>query len=72
VEDFFGWVISNKEWLFSGLGLVIVAWVGRLIFKKIHASSTQNIRSGDNSTNVQANRDINIGTKKKGKDVGKG
>jgi len=72
LEEFVAWVIDNKQWLFSGVGLVVVAWVGRLIFKKRYASSTQTIRSGDSSTNVQAGRDVNIGTKKKGNDVEEG
>ncbi|WP_353254247.1 hypothetical protein [Salinisphaera sp. PC39] len=71
MENVFAWVIDNKEWLFSGVGLAVVAWVGRLIFKKTSASSTQTIRSGDGSTNVQAGRDVNIGTKKKGNDAEK-
>lgn len=72
MEDFVAWVIDNKEWLFSGVGLVVVAWVGRLIFRRTYASSTQTVRSGDSSTNVQAGRDVNIATKKMGNDVGKG
>lgn len=68
MERFVTWVIANKQWLFSGAGLVIVAWVGRLIFNKRSASSTQTIRSGDSSTNVQAGRDVSIGMKK-GNDV---
>jgi hypothetical protein len=72
LEEFVAWVIDNKQWLFSGVGLVVVAWVGRLIFKKRYASSTQTIRSADSSTNVQAGRDVNIGTKKKGNDVEEG
>lgn len=68
MEDFVAWFIDNKEWLFSGVGLVVVAWVGRLIFKKTYASSPQTIRSGDSSTNVQAGRDVSI-EKKKGNDV---
>lgn len=69
MEEFVAWVIDNKQWLFSGAGLVVVAWMGRLIFKKRYASSTQTIRSGDSSTNVQAGRDVSIGTKKNGNDV---
>ncbi|MFA5494233.1 MAG: hypothetical protein WC247_05600 [Porticoccaceae bacterium] len=65
MKEFLAWVIDNKEWLFSGAGLMIVAWVGRLIFKKKYTSSTQTIRSGDSSTNVQAGRDVSIGTKRK-------
>ena len=69
MEGFSAWIINNKEWLFSGIGLAVVAWVGRLIFKQTFASSVQTIRSADGSTNVQAGRDVNIGTKKKGSDV---
>lgn len=69
MEDFVAWVIDNKEWLFSGVGVVVVAGVVRLILKKTYASSTQTIRSGDRSTNVLVGRDVSIGTKKKGNDV---
>ena len=69
MEDFVALIIDNKEWLFSGVGLVVIAWAVRLIFKKTNASSTQTIRSGDSSTNVQAGRDVNIATRKKGNDV---
>lgn len=66
----FDWVLKNKEWLFSGIGVVVVSWVGG-IFKKTKASSTQTIRAGNNSTNVQAGSDVSIGTMKNGSDVGK-
>ena len=72
MEDFFSWVINNIEWLFSGVGLVVVAWVVRLVFKRAYASSTQTIRSGDSSTNVQAGRDVKLATKKNGNDVEEG
>lgn len=62
-------LFDNKEWLFSGLGLMIIAWIGRLFYKQRQITSSQNIRSGDTSTNVQAGRDVNIGTKKKRHDV---
>lgn len=28
------WLIENKEWLFSGIGVVFVCWVVGKIFKK--------------------------------------
>lgn len=71
MEDFVAWVIGNKKWLFSGAGIVVVAWMGRLIFKKTCATSSQKIHSGDSSVNVQAGRDVNISTNKKGNDVEK-
>jgi len=69
LDEFAAWVIDNKQWLFSGVGVVVVTLMGRLIFKKRYASSTQTIRSGDSSTNVQAGRDVNIGTEQKRSDV---
>jgi len=73
MEDLITWVIDNKEWLFSGVGLLVVAWVVRHIFKKkTYASSTQTIRSGDSSTNIQAGRDAKIVTKKMENDEEKG
>ena len=71
MEYFVSWVIDNKEWLFSGVGVVVVAWLARLIFKRVCASPTQTIRSGDRSTNIQAARDVNISTKRLGNDVEK-
>jgi hypothetical protein len=54
------WVVDNKEWLFSGVGIVVVLWIGRAIFKVRQAKSSQKIRSGNNSINMQAGRDIKI------------
>lgn len=69
MEAMSAWLISNKEWLFSGGGVVLVSWVGRILFKRMQESSTQTIRSGDSSNNVQAGRDAYIGTKNKSNDV---
>jgi hypothetical protein len=62
--DITTWVIENKEWLFSGAGLAAIVWIGRFFCKKRYATSTQTIRSGGKSINVQAGRDINIGSQK--------
>lgn len=69
MEAIFAWVINNKEWLFSGVGIVLFASLGRAICKRTHASSEQSIRSGDSSNNIQAGRDVNVGMTKKGSDV---
>lgn len=69
MEKFVTWVIDNAPWLFSGLGIVIVGWLVRLIFNKTAASSTQIIRSGDSSKNIQAGRDVSVGMEKKRSDV---
>ena len=62
------WVLNNKEWLFSGVGLVVIAWIGRVVYKRRHTTSIQNIQSGSNSKNIQAGRDVNISSNPKGKD----
>lgn len=54
------WAIENKEWLFSGVGLALLAGLGSIIFNKRHTTHTQTIKSGNNSTNMQSGRDINI------------
>lgn len=71
MEELLAWIIKNKEWLFSGVGVAVGAWLVSFIFKKPPASSTQTLRSGNSSTNFQAGRDVNIGTKRKGTDVEK-
>jgi len=70
LEALWAWVVSNKEWLFSGIGVMVFTLIAQVIFKKTNASSTQTIRSGDGSTNVQGGRDVNIGTRKENNDVG--
>ena len=69
MEAMSAWVFSNKEWLFSGIGVMVFAWVVQVIFKKTNASSTQTIRSGDGSTNIQGGRNVNIGASSKKNDV---
>jgi len=54
---------GHKEWLFSGIGVFIL---GSLVnfFRKKNDSSTQIIRSGNASINIQAGRDIDLGINK--------
>ena len=56
------WIIDNKEWIFSGVGVfVLTLAVGVFIKKQFSSKQIQN--SGSKSTNYQAGSDINIGTK---------
>ncbi len=64
------WGADNIELLLSVAG-VVLALISLFIFNKRRKSYTQTIRSGDSSTNVQAGRDINVGTRKTKKDVEK-
>lgn len=68
-DAFIHLVLNNKEWLFSGVGVLAISWVGRHFYKQRQTTSSQKILSGNNSTNLQSGRDINFGTRKKGDDV---
>ena len=63
--NFMNWIIDNKEWIFSGIGVFILTLIIGLFFKNKSKSSKLNLKSGnksikfqigesdDNSTNVQ-------------------
>jgi hypothetical protein len=53
------WIWQNKEWVFSGVGVAIVA--GVIAWFRRSPGSGQSQRSGKNSVNIQAGRDINLG-----------
>lgn len=56
------WILNNKDWIFSGIGVSVIAglmaWVARRKNKP-----TQKQSSGSGSVNIQAGRDIDIGPK---------
>lgn len=57
------WINNNKEILFSGLGVAIITWLLNFIFKKKNKQQkdiNQSQKSGNNSTNYQAGRDIKL------------
>ena len=54
------WIIANKEWLFSGVGVLVISLIVHIIYKYRQPEITQNIQSGDSSINIQSGRDINI------------
>lgn len=56
------WMIDNKEWLFSGVGIFIIT-VGISIFTNKKREIKQTQKSGSNSKNYQSVGDINIGNK---------
>ncbi|MDV6345586.1 hypothetical protein [Nitrosomonas sp. Is37] len=69
MDDLLSWIIAEKQWLFSGVGLVVLTGIIRVIYKGRQAASSQNIRSGNNSMNIQAGRDIKINSKPKRNNV---
>ncbi|WP_282074828.1 response regulator [Maribacter aquivivus] len=48
-------ITNNYEWIFSGIGVLILGWIGNYIYKKYNSSeaeksSTNGIQSGNNIT----------------------
>lgn len=56
------WMIDNKEWLFSGVGVFAITVIISIITSK-KRTIKQTQKSGSNSTNYQSSGDINIGSK---------
>jgi hypothetical protein len=58
------WLIDNKEWVFSGIGIPICVWIITLIVKKKNAPkipvSGQSQTSGNHSTNIQGGNDVTV------------
>lgn len=55
------WINENKEWIFSGVGVIVISAIINAIFKgKKRKRLTQNQNSGKNSTNIQAGGDIKL------------
>lgn len=54
------WIITNKDWIFSGAGVFIISLIIGLFSKKA-ISRKQIQKSGKNSTNYQAGENITIG-----------
>ncbi|WP_209403715.1 LPXTG cell wall anchor domain-containing protein [Pseudozobellia sp. WGM2] len=53
------WIIENKDWLFSGLGISIIGF-GYYLIRRKKRNKEQMQKGGKNSTNLQAGGDINI------------
>jgi hypothetical protein len=58
------YVVENKDWIFSGIGVLAITWLLTAL-KKSRPSAKQTINSGAKSKNVQALGNINISTKRK-------
>jgi hypothetical protein len=56
------WIITNKEWLFSGIAIAIpLAIIGWLFSSR---GNKQVQKGGDNSTNIQVGGNLKIGGNK--------
>ena len=56
------WFSSNKEWIFSGIGAVIIGIIITWLIRR-SPSKKQIQKSGNNSINIQAGDNLNINTK---------
>ncbi|NRT90080.1 hypothetical protein [Clostridium beijerinckii] len=55
------WIIENADWIFSGIGVTIILIIGGLFFKKkLDSKNVQTINSGNNSTNIQGGKNVNV------------
>lgn len=53
------WLLANKEWVFSGIGVLALSLlIGFFQHKKNGKSIKQRQRSGANSTNIQVGGDL--------------
>ena len=56
------WVLDNKEWIFSGIGVFILSVIFACILKG-KRSIRQSHKSGNSSTNLQSAGDMKVGLK---------
>ncbi|WP_081682244.1 hypothetical protein [Pseudacidovorax intermedius] len=54
------WIVQNKEWFFSGVGATILALIVGFF---LNSKGGMSQKSGKNSNNYQAGKNINIGGK---------
>jgi hypothetical protein len=58
------WLIDNKEWVFSGIGVFVLSLFLQFLFNKKESKSIkQKIKSGKNSINIQAGGDVKFDKK---------
>lgn len=53
------WIIENKEWIFSGVGVVVISTIVGFLFNKNQKAIKMKQKSGKNSTNIQIGGDYN-------------
>lgn len=67
-DELLTWCLNNKQWLLSGIGTVTIVAIIRFIVNNRQSTSSQIIRSGNNSTNIQAGSNIHLATNVKEND----
>ena len=57
----FRWLVANREWIFSGVGVAVIgSFVGWLVHRDRAIRSNQTQHGGVDSLNLQAGRDITV------------
>lgn len=63
------WIIDNKEWVFSGIGVFVLAIIWNWLCRRKRASSiNQTQTSGTRSNNYQSAGDLSVSNTEKSDD----
>jgi len=54
------YIIDNKEWLFGGVGVTLIAWVLKGLKKPKSSKMNKSIIRGKRNTVIQQNKDSNL------------
>lgn len=65
MEAIINWLSNNKEWFFSGAGVLILGFILKMIFKDKDRTANQIQKSGKKSINIQSGRDVNVNSRNK-------
>lgn len=65
LKEIIKWIVNNKEWLFSGLGIIILGGVVKKFFFKNEPTLIHKQNVSENGMAVQAGRDVIIGIDEK-------
>ena len=64
MDELWNWIILNKEWIFDGIGVLLVGslitFITFLVRRKNTAEKSQTQVGGDNSVNIQSAGNITI------------
>lgn len=55
------WIIENKEWIFSGIGVLVISLILNFLFRSRNAKQVQ--KGGKNSRNYQSSGNMTINEK---------
>ncbi len=56
------WIITNREWLFSGIGVAVIGWLGVFIYRKIWKRDQLQTQTQTQTQSQSQVVNVNIGT----------